>query len=346
MFVAEQFITWYFRRCDMEEDHRRGVPSDARFAFTLVELLVVIAIIGVLVALLLPAIQAAREASRRTQCVNQTRQLGLALQNYHSARRAFPPGVINEDDQLFKYPRLTWMMHTFSYLEQNAVAGQFDLKSPQGCSGGVWLDPVNYPLVAIPLDILQCPSDSDGELVHSHPDCGADVSRGNYAGYFGNVSMGAATDENHPERINHRPAPFQQNDPVRIGMITDGTSNTMMIGEVLKGYGDPRDYRGVHWYDHVGTSQIFTTNLPNSELPDLLYGSWCTKNVNRPEANMPCRPGRVDGSNNHATARSRHPGGVHVGFADGSARFLPEAIDLVVYQALGSIDAGEVVEQP
>ena len=85
--------------------------------FTLVELLVVIAIIGILVALLLPAIQAAREAARRTQCINQIRQITLALENHHDSKGGFPPGVlnniVNNTVDLFTYPRVTWMMHTF-----------------------------------------------------------------------------------------------------------------------------------------------------------------------------------------------------------------------------------------
>ena len=99
--------------------------------FTLVELLVVIAIIGILVALLLPAIQAARESARRTQCINQIRQLVLALQNHHDAKGDFPPGVINENGELYSCPRITWMMHTFPYLEEGALFGSFNLKASQ-----------------------------------------------------------------------------------------------------------------------------------------------------------------------------------------------------------------------
>jgi len=314
--------------------------------FTLVELLVVIAIIGVLVALLLPAVQAARAAARRTQCLNQVRQLVLALQNYHSSQRAFPAGTINEDGVLFKQPRLTWMMQTFGYLEQNAIATGFDLKAKAGCAGGVWLDPTNAKVVRVPIDMLLCPSDTEGDLVHNHPDCGGEVSRGNYAGFFGNVHMGAATNENHPDRRDHRDAAFTMNNRIAMRHITDGSSNTMILGEVLKGISNDRDYRGVHWYDHAGTSQIFTRNPPNSSKADFLYASWCTKSLNLPELNLPCRPGLADGSNNFASSRSRHPGGVHVGMADGSARFANEGVDLEVWQSMGSINQGEIFELP
>jgi prepilin-type N-terminal cleavage/methylation domain-containing protein/prepilin-type processing-associated H-X9-DG protein len=325
--------------------HPTHFPAKRR-GFTLVELLVVIAIIGVLVALLLPAIQAAREAARRSQCLNQMRQLLLALQNHHSAKGAFPAGVINRNGQLFNYPRTTWMMQTFEYMELGNLMGAFNLKAPQGCAGGIWLDPINYEIVKIPIEILQCPSDNEGSPVHRHPDCGAEVSRGNYAGFFGNISIGAAVDSNHPDHTNHLAAAFTMNKPVKMARITDGTSNTMIVGEYLKGLDDDRDYRGVHWYDHAGTSQLFTAGPPNSTDRDVLYPSWCTKTINRVELNMPCRGGKATGSDNMAVPRSRHPGGVHVGMADGSAQLLTQDIELLLWQALGSIDGGEVAPLP
>jgi prepilin-type N-terminal cleavage/methylation domain-containing protein len=327
-------------------------------AFTLVELLVVIAIIGILVALLLPAIQAAREAARRTQCINQIRQITLALQNHHDSKKGFPPGVLHYPDangnvELFSYPRVTWMMHTFPYMEEGVLFGTFNLKAKAACSGGVWLDPVNFPAISKSVGVLLCPSDSEGDLVHNHPACGGQAARSNYAGFFGNVNMGGVLDfarnPNVPSSTtpNHAPAAFQINRQVKISTISDGTSHTMIIGEYLKGVsGDDFDYRGVHWYDHVGTSQIFTAAGPNSADPDLLFPIWCTGKLNLPNLNLPCRLGTGDGTNNRAAARSRHPGGVQVGLADGSARFVPESVELAVWQAMGSIKNGEVVEMP
>jgi prepilin-type processing-associated H-X9-DG protein len=134
---------------------------------------------------------------------------------------------------------------------------------------------------------------------------------------------------------------------VKISMIEDGTSHTMLVGEYLRGVmGDNNEYRGVFWYDHVGTSQIFTAKGPNSPDPDFLYPLWCTGSLNLPKLNLPCRPGVGPGTNHMASSRSRHPGGVQVGFADASARFVPDTVDLAVWQAMSSIKNGEVVELP
>jgi prepilin-type N-terminal cleavage/methylation domain-containing protein/prepilin-type processing-associated H-X9-DG protein len=339
----------------LELPARRRSPTTKRFrlAFTLVELLVVIAIIGILVALLLPAIQAARESARRTQCVNQIRQLMVALQNHHDTKRAFPPGVLHNNGELFGYPRVTWTMHTFPFMEEGALFGSFNMKAAQACAGGVWLDPVNYRAVSKPVDVLLCPSDSEGDLLHNHPGCGGQASRGNYAGFFGNANMGGVLEYfKNPQAVStttpkHLPAVFMINRPVKISMISDGTSHTMLVGELLRGItGDNNEYRGVHWYDHTGTSQIFTATLPNSADPDFLYPLWCTGTLNLPRLNLPCRPGNGTGSNHMAAARSRHSGGVQVGLADGSARFVPDSIDLDVWRAMGSISGDEVFEMP
>ena len=338
---------------DLHADAHSATKKSAKFGFTLVELLVVIAIIGVLVALLLPAIQAARESARRTQCINQIRQITIALQNHHDSKGGFPPGVLHNDGDLFTYPRVTWMMHTFPFMEEGALFGEFNMKAKDACSGGVWLDPVNYRAVSKSVSVLLCPSDGDGDVVHDHPGCGGQAARGNYAGFFGNANMGGVLEYfKNPHAAStttpkHLPAAFQMNRRVKIQMISDGTSHSMIVGELLRGVsGDVYEYRGVHWYDHVGTSQIFTATLPNSADPDFLYPLWCTGKLNLPRLNLPCRPGNGTGSNHMAASRSRHPGGVQVGLADGSARFVPDSVELAIWQAMGSINGEEVFEAP
>lgn len=351
-----------FTLVELPSRRRREERRPEQSAFTLVELLVVIAIIGILVALLLPAIQAARESARRTQCINQIHQLTVALQNHHDTKKGFPPGVRydpveGQPLELFTFPRAPWMMFTFPFMEEGAVFEAIKFKDVGGgCAGGVWLAPVNQPAVGKSIGVLLCPSDGEGELVHNHPGCGGQAARGNYAGFFGNVNMGKVLDyARNPNVVSssapkHEPAAFQINRPVKISMIADGTSHTMIVGEYLKGVaGDSNEYRGVHWYDHAGTSQIFTATGPNSTERDFLYPLWCTGKLNLPSQNLPCHTGTAStGSenNNRAASRSRHPGGVQVGMADGSARFVPDSIDLIVWQAMGSIKGGEVVEIP
>ena len=157
---------------------------------------------------------------------------------------------------------------------------------------------MNQPAVSKSIGVLLCPSDGEGDLVHNHPGCGGQAARGNYAGFFGNVNMGGVLEYfKNPNVVsstapNHVPAAFMMNRPVKISMISDGTSHTMIIGEYLKGIsGDDNEYRGVHWYDHVGTSQIFTATGPNSTDRDFLYPLWCTGKLNLPRLNLPCRPG-------------------------------------------------------
>jgi len=317
-----------------------------RRAFTLVELLVVIAIIAVLIALLLPAIQRVRESASRTSCSNNIKQVALALHAHHDAKRRFPAGILNKPGQLFTYPRTTWTVHLFPYLEQKVIFDLTDLSASAGPGDAVWTNPANCkgasPATQQALAVLLCPSDS-GPKTHYHPDIQANYSRGNYAGFFGNMTAGAAARNS----LGHLAAVFRTNVGVKLTQITDGSRNTMMLGETLRGVdGNDREYRGVFWYDHVGTNQIFTTNLPNSNSADVLFPGWCPQDLNLPKQNLPCSAGASDGSNNTAASRSRHGGGVNTAMADGSVQYITDSIDLTVWRGLGSINGNELVSLP
>ena len=121
-----------------------------RSAFTLVELLVVIAIIGILIGMLLPAVQAVREAARRAKCQNNLKQLGLAAHNFESANMAFPPGVVDDDDNLQDALHTGWVF-LLPYFEQNNVADQYDMNSS-------WSSTTNLPLAQVSIEMLNCPS--------------------------------------------------------------------------------------------------------------------------------------------------------------------------------------------
>jgi len=183
-----------------------------RLAFTLVELLVVIAIIGILIGMLLPAVQAVREAARRTKCQNNLKQLGLAALNFESAQMAFPPGVVDNDDNLQDALHTGWVF-LLPYFEQDTVADQYDMNSS-------WNSTTNLPLAQVSIEMLNCPSnpspfDQTGDIEGTKSDYA--FSKGPTADLF----------EASPEGM------FGINQKVKMGSITDGTSNTFAIGEAV-----------------------------------------------------------------------------------------------------------------
>lgn len=316
-----------------------------RRGFTLVELLVVIAIIGILIALLLPAVQAAREAARRSQCSNNLHQLALALHNYHDTYKVFPLGVLQDNlGAEFGYPRLTWGIHLYPYIEQQAVYDQF-IFAP-GVSGTMYLgvnaDHAGAPSRAV-IPCMLCPSDSRGSTVYAHPGIKPnETSKGNYATFFGNLNKG----ETRAPTANsgHLPAAFGYR-RVALADILDGTSNTMAFGEMLRGGSDPAEsMRGSYWYDFPGGAWIFTTNPPNSPIADRIRSSSCPATANQPHLNLPCIG--TNGNAETCASRSRHPGGVQVAMCDGSATFVTETVGLDIWRALGSIDGREAVSLP
>jgi len=311
--------------------------------FTLVELLVVIAIIGILIGLLLPAVQAAREAARRTKCLNNMKQLGLAMHNYSDALNCFPPGGLNGTGRYDK-PRQTFLIHLYPYLEQTNLFNSFKFYLHGSAYGLPWWGSANSlgpnSITAVVLPGLQCPSDR-GE-VNVFVQAGNYLSRSNYLGIFGNIDIQSAYDKTP----SHLAATFGFNLSTRFADITDGTSNTMMFSEYLKGgeIEDPsrparngNDPRGLLWTDFAGGSQIYTKLTPNTSSLDLIYPGYC---VNLPDMYLPCGDG--NGGNDTAAARSLHPGGVNILLVDGSVRFIADSVNVVTWRALGSIAGGEV----
>ena len=324
-----------------------------RSGFTLVELLVVIAIIGILIALLLPAVQAAREAARRSQCSNNLKQLGVAVHQYHGAHQVFPLGVINSTvldtakPQFRAWPRLTWAIHLYPFLEQQGAYDAFDFNAT-GAGGYVGDDPKNCTgpdaPTAVVLPTMLCPSDYHGSWHRLSGTTGLQNetiyhARGNYAVFFGNLHQG----DTLTLSAEHKPAAFGFR-PVRIRDIRDGTSKTMAFGEMLRDSDLRGSFRGGYWRDFPGASWIFTLNPPNSPVPDALWSSQCRPVDNRPELNLPCVP--MQNYYETAASRSRHPGGVQVANCDGSVHFVVETVALDVWRAMGSIDGGEAVELP
>ena len=358
-----------FRRETQEK-----APASRR-GFTLVELLVVIAIIGILIALLLPAVQAAREAARRMQCTNHLKQFGLALHNYSSTHGSFPPGNIVDSvpggpaPSRNAYPEWPYFfVHLFAYLERAELADIADelLGRPHVLP---WQDNSadDWPAgIQTSETVFFCPSDGQGGIrvaagslpAANYATNTVPLFKSNYLGLFTGENADDVNTEillqsgysnslpaSNPdaERLRRLQAVFGVNRGAAFKDITDGTSSTIAVVEYLTG--TPMDLRGWFWTAQAGASLIFTKNTPNSSASDVLIGpagEWCYPATNQPENNLPC----VGGGPQTASPRSRHPGGVNILLCDASVHFVTDNIDLTVWQALGTIRGEEVVEFP
>ncbi len=310
--------------------------ANSRHGFTLVELLVVIAIIGILVALLLPAIQAAREAARRGQCQNNIKQLALALHLRHDAHGSFPMGTVwNNRNTYYDLPRSGWSHIIYPYLEEGATYDQLP-KAADSQNWEPWWDPLslsaNSPTKVV-IPTWQCPSDGDGALLNTQ--AWGTFSLGNYHAFFGGLNLAGAVAGKNTEL-----GPMGIDFGARLKDITDGTSKTMILGEYLRSRGGPVDQRGMIWGDQPAYGSVYTQLSPNSGSPDLIYVGWCD---NQPNSNLPCIQGDT-GPNNTAASRSRHPGGVYVAMCDSSVRFVSDDVDLInVWRPLVTIAGQEVI---
>ncbi|MBI1248959.1 DUF1559 domain-containing protein [bacterium] len=296
--------------------------------FTLVELLVVIAIIGVLIALLLPAVQQAREAARRIQCSGNLKQLGLAMHNYHDVNNSLPIGYIGDTTGD------GWVKGILPYIEQNNM---YDM----------WIESQNYNtgtnqsnVCQKRIDIMSCPSDTESQWYNSIPQY-------NYAVNLGNTSSTRVSPLNG---VTFSSGPFHNENStsgkcVTYGLrdITDGTSNTLMMMEVRQGL-EATDLRGLTWW---GPGSGVTAHYgPNTTSPDALNSGFCKTN---PIRGMPCQGyASISDSSNPLifSSRSQHPGGVQVVMADASTHFIPETVNILTWRAMGTMQNGEVFTMP
>ena len=316
---------------------RSSLDTTVRNAFTLVELLVVIAIIGILVALLLPAVQSAREAARRSQCQNNFHQIGVALHNYHSTHGEFPEGQINELTPTY-YHSPGWGAKLLPYMEQtNAFDGFAD-----GASGNI-IDAGMREVGGLLVDAFLCPSDpsdttwvevSSGYNVGPGPN--DDCRRSNMAGVAGAflwIEDGTISKCRKNARgmlINKR--------ALKVKDCTDGTTNTLIVGEVTGGHGRHPSF-GEAWIGHT-------------------WIGWNLQDVSRginPFGSVPggrddgLDPFDGDGGNRHQEYYSEvgfssfHPGGCHFLFTDGSAQFLNEDINQDILQAYSTRADSETI---
>lgn len=300
----------------MSTFHRR------RLGFTLVELLVVIAIIAILIALLLPAVQQAREAARRTQCKNNLKQLALACHNYHDVYTKFPPGWICVDGTV-QHPHdgtsgAGWGTMILPFLDQTPLYESFNPNLQIH-------DPANLPFIQAKLSAMECPSDPKPDVwtivEESTGDPLAELPTTNYIGVFGPEELdgcenpaGTAPVSNVGQCVGL--GPFYHNSSVAIRDITDGTSNTIFLGERLT---DPQ----LEWFS------TWSGMVPEGEEAfQRILGS---------ADHVPNDPaGHLDDFS------SRHTGGAQFALGDGSVRFISENVDVGLYQGLSTINGGEV----
>jgi len=300
--------------------------------FTLVELLVVIAIIGVLVALLLPAVQAAREAARRTDCTNRMKQFGLALHNYHDTHSVFPPAQIDSSSCTAGFKpttgsNLNGLVLLLPFMEQSNLhdtldfGSAFDDYNPAGISLAGGGAAANGAKINIELAMFTCPSDigPSGASTSTtyNPPSGTPDQRTNYdfIVYYANYNTCSYWSQRGIERTM-----FDDNSRCRFADISDGTSNTVAMAETRKACcsnGSNANWGGRGWVQN-GLSLRYSA--PN---------------------NVTAGTQRLA---NWAYTGSFHPGGMQVLLGDASVRFMPDTIDALVRTNLERIGDGAVVQ--
>jgi prepilin-type N-terminal cleavage/methylation domain-containing protein len=312
-----------------------GYLYKIRRAFTLVELLVVIAIIGMLIALLLPAVQAAREAARRMQCTNNQKQIVLAMHNYHDSNQVFPCGGRGGDG-------IDWAIQILPFFEKSQIFEKYYNGST-----------VDQSIMAVVIPTYTCPSDSGNNknesffynsfvpfpiILHNYVVC-----MGREGVHYPGVIHSSSYDPRN-FLIDESGVTSQYLAMFNICLtypltttfadIVDGTSNTVALSETVQGAGE-LDFRGYIW---SGIECFFTTSQsPNTMVADNDVSYVVTSHIRHPLVS-------IDSSNYYMrrSARSWHVGGVNAGLADGSVRFISNQIDLNVWRAAGSTNGGEI----
>ncbi len=292
-----------------------------RMAFTLIELLVVIAIISVLIGLLLPAVQKVREAAARTQCVNNLKQIGLACQHYHDAQYSFPPGYVATASYPDTTPGWGWPAYLLPYLEQENLYRQINFSQPVEKS----------PAIQTMVKVYLCPSDTP-------PQAAFEITAGNLVTIASAAPSGyAATvgDDSSEVDDSKGNGVFYRNSRTRIADITDGTSNTVLLGDrawaqtngIWAGAPNGALVR-------AGTQNAWPNATGPAAAFVLVHNNWINITTD------------ADGGLDDFS--SMHPGGVNLLFADGSVHFLrsitTDGQERRSFWAMGTRAGGEVIQ--
>lgn len=323
----------------MSRSNRR-ILFDSSFepkGFTLVELLVVIAIIGILIALLLPAVQAVREAARRIQCANNVKQQSLAMLNYESAFQNLPSG--------YSHPGMTmWSGLILPFLEQGNLYDTLEIEGPWDAFAG---ETENSRSLGTYIDVFRCPS-ANLERSQFDPLVNTERVPCNYLACASGLNnresgelpwCGMGRYQNYPESDGI----FYLNSQTRVAVILDGLSNTVLLAESLP---DQTllgtDYSGNtqkadHWY--IGSRELGdypeVISIGSAEVSECLGSTACPINAIKDE-DSPVNDKELGYG-------SAHTQGINVGFADGHVQFVRETVDRAVWSAIGTRASGEVV---
>ena len=327
-----------------------------KHGFTLVELLVVIAIIGILIGMLLPAVQAVREASRRIACASNMRQMSIGMLNYESANGHFPPGIISDNRA---NNGINWSAIILPFVEQEALFDRLQQQTDNFTTfrgrPPVWTDENGDTATEI-LPIYHCPSDEMGDVNPARPSSGFGFfdchGKSNYVGVIGpraqgnTLSFAFIDDFNKIFTDRSGPIPGESdfarnlalfeielpgvlfiNSEVSFGEVADGASNTFLIGERDGGFIEDGEQRGAAVWCGANFAIWFSNCLgPTDDNTEFTLNSVSTE----------------FGSRNVAFS-SLHPGGANFGRADGSIEFVPETINPDLYLRMGTKAGGEVL---
>lgn len=291
--------------------HIHGWP---RRAFTLIELLVVIAIIGLLMALLLPAIQRVREAMNRMRCSSNLHQIGIALMNYHNDFGRLPPGYLYAYSPQGNALGHGWAAHLLPYVEQDALHRQIQWEAP------IW-DASNVAARTQHLRIYLCPS--DGRSANQFVQMGSEqYAMACYVASFGPGDMDDNPDDDR--------GVFFRNSKIRIEDVHDGTSNTLFVGERINGPFLTQHSHGVHvYYETTWIGAVREITDPEDDHAHMVLFQ---------TGHLPNAPDSDD-----RDIVAPHPQGAQFLFGDGSAHFLRQTISLSVYQGLSTRAGGEAI---
>ncbi len=319
----------------------------SRRAFTLVELLVVIAIIGILIGLLLPAVQVAREAARLSSCSNKIKQLAIGFHGFHDARQRFPSGSTGQEswsltstiaaknfepDAYGNNDTTSWLVRILPYIECTEIwnATRSGSGTPLNTSSVTW------SAASMRIDTTVCPSNvAAGKITLPLTGTWNYGIQGSYVACTGSNGV-----YSNAGACDARSGMAFCNSRVKVKDVTDGLSKTLLLSEIVVTPG--RDVRGAYWSNWRGWANFSTRYPPNTSVSDKSFGFGNANEGDGPMQNwLPLAPVEDNSGDRVLYARSQHSGGVNAAMADGAVRFVTNFVSPTIWMGLGSRAGGE-----